>query len=141
MKACTFFGHRDSPGTLRSSLRAAILAMVREHGVDTFYVGHQGAFDRMAAELLETLVKELPWIRYMVVLAYLPPAGQGEHTQPTLFPDGLEFVPKRFAIVRRNDWLIRRCDCVITHVVHHCGNAYTYAAKAERMGKVIINIQ
>ena len=40
----------------------------------------------------------------------------------TLYPDGLERVPRRFAIVRANCAVIDRCDCAIAYAVHP-GNA------------------
>ena len=140
MKICTFFGHRDCPGEIRPFLRAAILSMIQEQGVDTFYVGHQGAFDRMVVGILQMLVEEMPAIRYTVVLAYLTPASLMDEKplQHTLFPEGLEFVPRRFAIAWRNEWLIKHCDCVIAYAVHHCGNAARYAAKAEKKGKKVV---
>lgn len=141
MKTCTFFGHRDCPSDIRASLREAILSMIREHGVDTFYVGHQGAFDRMAAAVLESLTEEFPTIRYFVVLAYMPVGKAEEPSRQTLFPEGQELVPRRFAIVRRNEWLLKRCDYVIAYVVHHCGNAHVYVEKAERKGIPVIYVQ
>ncbi len=143
MKVCTFFGHHDCTGDIRKRLQAAILAMIDEQGVDTFYVGHQGAFDRMAAEVLSTIVQEKQSVRYFVVLAYLSSAAQmdAERVQHSLVPEGLEFVPRKYAIAWRNEWLISHSDCVIAHVIYHCGNAAAYVAKAERKGKIVVNIQ
>ena len=141
MKCCTFFGHRNCPAGIRPSRRAAILAMVGQQGVDTFYVGHQGAFDRMAFSVLREL--DLPNIRYAVVLAYLP-AGSSrldpEIAPHSFFPDGMESVPQKFAIARRNDWLLRHADCVITYVCGPGGGAAKYAAAARRQGKQIIDL-
>lgn len=141
MKCCTFFGHRDCPERIRPKLRAAILTMIADHGVDTFYIGHQGAFDRMALSILRELA--LPDIRCTVVLARLPSGAQRidpEVSRHSLFPDGLETVPPRFAIARRNDWLLRHADCVITYVCAPSGGAAAYAAKARRQGKTIISV-
>jgi len=53
--------------------------MIRERGVTEFYIGHQGAFDRMAAGILKELAESQPQIRYSIVLAYLTAAPrQGE---------------------------------------------------------------
>ena len=45
MAACTFFGHRDCPETIKTKLREALVDLITNHGVDMFYVGHQGQFD------------------------------------------------------------------------------------------------
>lgn len=45
MVACTFFGHRDCSETIKPRLREVLLDLITNHGVDMFYVGHQGQFD------------------------------------------------------------------------------------------------
>ena len=44
-KACTFFGHRDCPSSIKAKLREALVDLIENHAVDMFYVGQQGAFD------------------------------------------------------------------------------------------------
>ena len=46
MSACTFFGHRDCYGLQEEILWEALEKLVAL-GVDQFYVGNQGGFDRM----------------------------------------------------------------------------------------------
>ena len=58
----------------------------------------------------------------------------------TVFPEGIESVPKRFAIVWRNQWMIDRSDFVITFVQRDFGGAATFQKKAEKKGKRIINL-
>lgn len=141
MHACTFFGHHDSPASLRPLLREAILSLIREQGVTTFYVGHQGAFDRMAAGILREISEEHPQIRYAVVLAYLSASvGEDIPWQNTLLPEGIEQVPPRFAISRRNRWMIRNSDYVITYVAHACGSAAQFEQMASRQGKTVIRL-
>lgn len=105
MSVCTFFGHRDCPDSLRPQLQEAVEKLIREAGADTFYVGNQGRFDAMALGVLRELERVYPHIRYGLVLAYLPQ----EETEPeAMFPEGLEKVPPRYAIARRNEWMLRR---------------------------------
>ena len=95
---CTFFGHRDTPPTVKPLLRQVIMELIEQRGVTRFYVGNQGNFDAMAHSLLAELAQTYP-IHYDVVLAYLPkendPSLDGSHT---ILPDGFEAVPLRFAI-------------------------------------------
>lgn len=142
MPACTFFGHRDSSASIRPVLRQTILSLIHDHGVTTFYVGHHGAFDRMAAGILQELSGDHPRIRYSIVLAYLPAASAVEAGwQNTLFPEGIERVPKRFAISWRNRWMLRNSDYVITHVQHPFGGAAQFEQLALRQGKTVIRLQ
>ena len=55
MVACTFFGHRDCPESIKPKLRKVLVDIITNHGVDMFYVGHQGQFDAYVhSELKET---------------------------------------------------------------------------------------
>ena len=136
---CTFFGHRNSPPTVKPLLRQVIIDLIEHHGVTQFYVGNQGNFDTMARSLLLELAQIYP-IHYAVVLAYLPkendPSLDGSHT---ILPDGFEAVPPRFAIDYRNRWMLDRSDIVVTFV-RYPGGAAKYKALAERKGKAVVEI-
>ena len=114
-------------------------------GKVNFYVGNHGQFDGMVRGIMKELISEGKDVDYSVVLAYIP--GQKyefdlpDQYADTIYPDGLENVPQRFAICKRNDWMIDNSDTVICYVVNHFGGAYTYTEKARRKGKRIINIR
>ena len=57
---CTFFGHRDAPDTIKPILREKIIDLIENRGVDLFYVGNQGAFDRMTIKVLRELKEKYP---------------------------------------------------------------------------------
>lgn len=133
MPACTFFGHSDCPD-LHAELKDAVVRLV-EAGVDMFYVGNQGGFDAQVHSVLSKL-----GVRYAVVLAYLPKAAYCYDISDTMFPEGLELVHPRFAIDRRNRWMLERSEYVVTYVHHGWGGAAKFAAMAERQGKQIIRL-
>lgn len=140
MPACTFFGHRDCPGSIRPKLYQTILRLIEENHVDRFYVGHQGAFDRYALAALKQAAAQYPHIRYDVVLAYLPVHDDDTLPQAhTLFPTGIEHTPRRFAICYRNRWMVERSDYVVTYVLYR-GGASQFAELAQRKGKTMISI-
>lgn len=56
MSACTFFGHRDCPSSIKSKLRKVLIDLIESHAVDMFYVGQQGSFDSMVHSVLKELV-------------------------------------------------------------------------------------
>lgn len=132
MPACTFFGHSQCPD-LRSELRDVVMQLAGD-GVDMFYVGDHGRFDAQARSVLSEL-----GLRYGVVLAYLP-KGAGADFGDTMFPEGLELVHPRYAIDRRNRWMLERSEYVVTYVRHGWGGAAKFAALAERQGKQIIRL-
>lgn len=143
MPTCTFFGHRDSPESLRPTLHQAILQMIQIHGVDQFYVGHQGRFDRMALAQLRQVAQQYPHIRYAVVYAYLPNQPQSpDEALPythTLLPDGIEKKPRRFAISYRNRWMVEHSDYVIAYVLYR-GGAMQFVELAQQKGKTVLNL-
>ena len=137
---CTFFGHRDAPPGIEGILRQVLVSLIDTRQADTFYVGNQGKFDRMVARVLSGLQQEYPHITYAVVLAYLPGEQEPAAGQTTLYPGGLEDVPPRFAIARRNAWMLQQADCVVVYVSRSMGNAAKLQARAEKCGKAVINL-
>ena len=143
MSACTFFGHRDCPESIKPQLCEMLVDLIENHAVDTFYVGNQGSFDSMARALLRELAVQYPHISYLVVLAYLP-TQRGEFdthdSSDTMLPEGIEAVPKRFAISWRNRWLVRHADFVVTYITVPWGRAAQFAELAERQGKTMLQL-
>ena len=142
MSACTFFGHRDCPYSVLHSLRAAVFNLIEQQGVDCFYIGNHGNFDRLALRVLREAKTAYPQIRYAVVLAYMP---RGNDPLPlpaeeTLFPEGSETVPKRFAISWRNRWMIDHAEYVICYTTHSWGGAAQCVRQAERKHRQITNL-
>ena len=142
MSVCTFFGHRDCPASIKPKLRAVVEELIVRYGVDRFYMGRQGAFDAMARVVLQELAVEYPHISYAVVLERLPgPRDKAVWDfSDTIFPEGLETVLPRFAISKRNDWMLKQADFVVTYITHNWGGAAQYAEKAHRQGKRVLNL-
>ena len=119
-----------------------VVKLIEQHGVDRFYAGRQGAFDAMARSVLRELAEVYPHISYAVVLERLP--GPREKAvwdfSDSIFPEGLEAVPPRFAISRRNEWMLKQSDFVVTYVTHSWGGAAQFADKARRQGKPVLNL-
>ena len=141
MGVCTFFGHRNCPDGLKHRLRAVIIDLITNRGIDMFYVGRQGGFDRLVRSVLREITQEYPQVRYAVVLAYMP----SEHsvlgdTSDTMLPEGIELVHPRYAISWRNNWMLQKSDFVVAYVAHSWGGAAQYVRKASRSGKTVINL-
>ena len=139
MAVCTFFGHRDCPSSVKSGLYETIEQLISHQQVDTFYVGTQGAFDRMAYAALVEMRQRYSQIKVYRVLAYLPKQGDTD-TADIIIPEGIETAHPRYAIVHRNNWMIDRSDYVICYVTHPTGGAYQAVERAKNKGKTIIAI-
>lgn len=75
-----------------------------------------------------------------VVLAYLPgerKAFDANAAYETVYPFGLEAIPPKYAIVKRNRWMIAQSDAVITYVRSSFGGAFQCKAFAEKNGKMV----
>lgn len=139
-KSCCFFGHRDAPESIKPRLIEAVTVLLEEYGVTDFYVGNQGRFDSLVLSVLKELLINYSQIRYTVVLAYLTDSNGVIAEANTLYPEGLESVPKRFCISRRNDWLIEHSRYVICYVVRITGEAARFMERAQHKKRTVINI-
>ena len=102
-KVCFFIGHRDTPEHVYPALEQAVEQLITQ-GVTEFYVGNHGSFDRMAARGVIAAKQHHPQVRLTMLLAYHP--GERPVTLPpgfdgSLYPPGMENVPRRFAIASR----------------------------------------
>lgn len=140
MKSCTFFGHRDCPETIKPKIHAAVVDLIENHGVTMFYVGNQGNFDRLVRSVLKEVTTAYPEVGYAVILAYMPSNKSPnflEDFSDTMLPEGIEKVPKRYAIPWRNKWMLDHACYVITYVLRSCGGAAKFTALARKKGKTL----
>ena len=139
MSACTFFGHKDTPNDIEPLLRAALIVLIEKEQVYEYYVGNQGNFDRIVRRVLKKLKRIYPKINYAVVLPYLPITQiPTEDYSDTIFP--LEKVPPRFAIDRRNHWMLDQSDFVVTYVWKSWGGAAKFKGIAKKRGLQVMEL-
>lgn len=137
---CTFFGHKDTPKETEPTLRSTLIDLIENKNVTVFYVGNNGNFDTMVRRQLEDLSQTYP-IAYSVVLSYLPTEkNKYDNLTNTIYPEGLETVPKRVAISWRNKWMIQQSDVVVTYVTHNFSGAWQFKIVAEQMRKRVIEL-
>lgn len=108
-----------------------------QQGADEFFLGGYGHFDFLCASVLREMKKDHPQIRLVLVLPYLNSSMLTEGYDETVYPP-LESVPKRYAIVRRNEWMIRESDIVVAYVIRGFGGAARTLDYARRKKKPII---
>lgn len=141
MKVCTFIGHRDSTEEIRALIKHTIIEAIEKENITNFYVGHNGSFDKMVYSIFEEICTQYENIDYSVILAYLPikPETICKYKH-TIYPEGTETVPKKFAISFRNRWMIKNSDMVIAYVKHSFGGAAQFFEYAKKQKKKVINI-
>ena len=118
--------------------------MLAENGKVKFLVGNQGKFDLAVQRCLRKMKEKDASIDCETVLAYLPREGDTEGTScnllPTVYPQGLENVPQRYAICRRNDWMLNCADAVIIYMNRNYGETARIYRKAKYKNLRIINL-
>lgn len=134
---CTFFGHKDCHSNIMPKLKSAVETLIQNNDVNHFYIGNHGNFDKIALNTIIELKRKYPHITYEIVLAYIPSKNPD---CPTIYPEGIESTPKRFAICFRNQWMINHSDYIISHITHTFGGAYQFTEIAKRQRKNIINL-
>lgn len=143
-KTCFFMGNRHTPSDIRGQLLEVVKKHITEYGVTSFTVGRYGNFDSLVAGVLRELKKQYPNIELYLLAPYaltqkteIPMDFDG-----TFFPEGLEKVPLRYAIVQANKYMIQHSNYLITYC-HHIGNTRNiveYAQRREKKGLIKVTL-
>ncbi len=137
----TFCGHKElyDEKEVRAWLERVTENLI-VNGAETFYLGGYGAFDRLAASVLAEQKRRYPHIELVLILPYLNRRKDISPCDSSLYPP-LESVPKKFAIVQRNRWMVEQSDVVVSYVLHSWGGAAMTLEYAKQKKKRIISFQ
>ncbi len=115
-------------------------------GVVVFYSGGYGAFDMLALRVVGELKAKYPHIKNILVFAYLSELHTSKYRDAlyscnaeSLYPFEIK-IPPRLAIIKRNEWMVARCDFVISGTKHLFGGCGKTLEFAKRKNKTIIYI-
>lgn len=135
MKTCFFIGHRETDERILPTLIQGVEQHITEYGVTEFVVGHYGGFDRLAAHAVKEAKQRHPEVTLTLLLPYHPverPIPTPEGFDRTLYPEDMETVPKRLAIVRANHWMLCHSDYLIAYVSHPSAGSREVLEEARR---------
>ena len=139
---CFFIGHRDAPDELRPLLSEAVERHIMQYGVMEFIVGHYGRFDAMAASAVRAAKQLHPEISLVLLLPHYPFPYETDGFDATFYPPDMESVPKPFAIVRANEYVIRTADYLICYDRGQIGKTRDFVELArQRERKGLIHIE
>lgn len=145
---CSLFGHSEfwSNADLECRIKSEIIDCVENRNLTEFLLGGYGGYDISCAKYIRELKTIYPQIKSYLVLAYLDKKFDEydkEYIKKTfddiIYPP-IENVPKRFAILKRNEWMIDNSDYVIFYVNHSWGGASKMLEYATRKKKDYINL-
>ena len=136
----TFCGHStvSNSAAVAASLKSVIEELIAE-GATEFYLGGYGEFDSLAARAVRDAKKLHPEVRSTLVIPYMDRDFNTDFYDESVYPP-LESVPRRFAISKRNEWMVDQSDIVVSGVTHDWGGAATTLKYATRKKKRIISV-
>ena len=135
-----FCGHSrisDIP-TVTAALKIVVADLIST-GATEFYLGGYGEFDSLAAKIVHDAKADCPYIKSILVIPYLDQKYDPNYYDNTVYPP-LETVPRKVAIVRRNEWMVEQADVLVACVTHDFGGAATMLKYAKRKKKRIIYV-
>ena len=142
MKIVTFCGHSElSPEELllaKNRLHIEIERLV-EQGATEFLLGGYGNFDLLAAMTVKKLKSKYPYMKSILVIPYIDKVYDKDLYDCSEYPP-IELVPKPYAILKRNEYMVKESDAVIAFVKYSWGGAAKTLTYAQRKKKHIINI-
>jgi uncharacterized phage-like protein YoqJ len=110
------------------------------------YLGGYGAFDAFAFLCAKKYKSTHQNTRLVFVTPYITPEYQHNHLEyykfqydEIIYPE-IENTPPRFAISKRNKWMVEKSDYVIAYIDHSWGGAYQTYKHAKRKEKEVFNL-
>ena len=143
MVSCFLMGHRETSETILPALTEAVEHHITVYGVVEFFVGQYGGFDRVAISALRAAKAVHPEIILRILIPYHPaerPVELPLGFDSTYYPPDMEQVPRRFAIVRANRYVVEHVDYLIAYVWHPASNARDLLEYASKRGIGITNL-
>ena len=142
----TFCGHSDFlfSDDVKQQLKNILVSKIRKNPTCKFYLGGYGDFDSLCLRTLRELKKEFQDIELIFITPYLDKNYSKlefakYHYDDVIFPP-LESVHRKFAILKRNEWMVEEADLVIAYVMYSWGGAAKTLEYANRKKKQIINL-
>ena len=142
----TFCGHSDFmfSDNVKQQLKDILLSEIIKNPTCKFYLGGYGDFDSLCLRTLRELKKEFQSIELIFITPYIDKNYSKlefakYHYDDVIFPP-LESVPRKFAILKRNEWMVDSANLVIAYVKYSWSGAAKTLEYAKRKKVPIINI-
>jgi len=142
----TFCGHRDAWGI--DNLTPVVIAAIEKAAQGDkvqFLMGGNGAFDGFALRCGKAYKTAHPDATLLFVTPYLDPEYLARRNIEWSDFDGvvvppIEGTPPKYAIRRRNEYMVDQADLVIAYVDRIRGGAYTTLCYAYKRSKAYCNL-
>ena len=142
----TFCGHSNCffNDDIKAQLKNILVGEIIKNPTCKFYLGGYGDFDGLCLRTLKELKNDFPEIELIFITPYLDKNYSKlefakYHYDDVIFPP-LETVPRKFAILKRNEWMVDEADLVLSYVTYSWGGAAKTLEYARRKKKTFINL-
>lgn len=139
MKRCCFCGHSNIWNSgVNERIRNVAEDLIVNHGIKDFWVGNYGAFDSYAASAIRELKCQYKHIELDLIIPYITnPINEYKELyyknyDNIIIADIPEGTPKRFHIIKANEYMINNSAYLICYIEWSWGGAaktYEYAKK------------
>ena len=136
-KRCFFIGHRNAPESIYTNIVSTIEKLIVENGVKEFVVGNYGMFDSMVIRALQQLKTKYPDIVLLLLTPYHPSVKsivKPNNFDEIYYPEGMESVPYKAAIIEANKKAISSSEFVIAYFKHSSSNTVKFIEYAKSRG-------
>ena len=142
----TFFGHTEFTETkeIEDNVYSILNGIPSKEHVE-FYLGGYGRFDSFAYTCAKKYKEKHKNTKLVFITPYLDKwlnvrkdILKNEYDE-IIYPE-IENVPKRFAILKRNEWMIDQANYVFAYVKTHYGGAYKTLLYAHKQKKPYTNL-
>ena len=135
-----FIGHKNCYGLNEDELKSTIIELINL-GVTEFLSGGMGEFDRKSARIVYELKQIYPHIKNILVIPYFHfNIFDSKLFDEIVYPAGIEKVPYKFAIIKRNQYMVDNSTYAICFVDHSFGGASKTLEYAKKKNVRIINL-
>lgn len=143
----TFCGHGDFIKTEKIENTLIELLKFFAKGRETIdcYCGGYGRFDGFAAECVRKAKKDFENIRNCLIIPYISLSFQekikylNDYYDEIIYPP-LKNIPAKYAIIKRNEWMVDKADLLIAYVKHSWGGAAKTLEYAKRKNTTIFQL-
>lgn len=142
----SFCGH--AAGTISDGQKDRIEAVLRRELAKApdckFYLGGYGTFDETCRVICKKLKEEFVKTELVFVTPYIDPdyyklRNAREYYDSVVYPP-IERVPRRLAIIKRNEWMANNSDLIMACVRCKFGGAAQTLAYATRKNIPVVNV-
>lgn len=126
----TFCGHSNLSLTdaENSLLKTILQDLLKTNDQCIFYLGGYGDFDKICLHTLKNLKNQFPTIKICFITPYIAnnysKLNSAKDQYDEIIYPPLENTPPKFAISKRNQWMIEQSQLVIAYVKYNWGGAF-----------------